>query len=146
VYLVNEIMDHVAFMRKEWGFGEKVLSGEKIIESRWYKNKYRPWAAISVGDVIYFKENNILAAAKVRKVIQFSDLGPKKIREILNTYGKDTGIESNEKFFQLVKDKKYCILIFLKNVQKIKPFKINKKGFGNMASWITVKKIKDIRM
>ena len=27
---------------------------------------------------------------------------------------------------------------FLKNPQKIEPFKIDKKGFGNMAAWITL--------
>ena len=52
MYLVNEIMDHVAFMRKEWGFGEKVLSGEKIIESRWYKFKKPPFDSIAQGDII----------------------------------------------------------------------------------------------
>jgi len=48
-------------------------------------------------------------------------------------------------FFELFKDKKYCILIFLKNPVIIKPFKINKKGYGSMSAWICINKIDDIK-
>jgi hypothetical protein len=49
-----------------------------------------------------------------------------------------------DNFFLSVKDKKYCILIFLTSVKHIDPFKINKKGYGNMSAWISVKNIKEI--
>jgi hypothetical protein len=42
-------------------------------------------------------------------------------------------------------NKEYCILIFLKNVRPTKPFKIDKRGFGAMAAWITVDNISKIR-
>lgn len=28
-------MIHIAIMKKEWGFIDKILTGQKIIESRW---------------------------------------------------------------------------------------------------------------
>lgn len=37
------------------------------------------------------------------------------------------------------------LLIFLKNQVKIKPFEIDKIGFGMMSAWITVKNIKQIK-
>jgi len=36
--------------------------------------------------------------------------------------------------------------VFLKNVQHIKPFSIDKKDFGAMASWITVGSLAQIKV
>ena len=143
-------MDHIAIMRKSWGLTQKILTGQKKIESRWYKVKYSPWGRIKSGEVVYFKDSGDLVSikTKVKKVIQFEDLTTKKVKHILDTYGKDNGISKEEipKFFDMFKDKKYCILIFLSNPQKIKPFNMNKTGFGMMASWITVKNINKIKI
>ncbi len=142
-------MDHVAIMRKAWGFTEKIVSGEKIIESRWYKAKYSPWGKIMSGDEIYFKNSGqaIFLKTGVKKVIAFENLNPNKVWAILDQYGKDIGILEIEmpKYFEMFKDKKYCLLIFLEKVQRIDPFDINKKGFGNMASWICVEDVEKIR-
>lgn len=142
-------MDHVAIMKKSWGLIPKILSGEKKIESRWYKNKAVPWGKIQAGDVIYFKNSGepVIVNAKVTKVLSFGNLNPHKIREILNKYGRDDGITENDFqiYFNLFKDKKYCLLIFLENPQIIKPFEIDKRGFGAMAAWINVSSIELIK-
>ena len=60
--------------------------------------------------------------------------------EILREYGNDDGI-SHDKidfYYNLFKNKRYCMLIFIKNPEQVKPFDIDKKGFGAMASWICV--------
>ena len=141
-------MDHLAIMKKSWGLTQKILTGNKKIESRWYKIKYAPWDRIKSGEIIYFKDSGepVTIKAEVSKIIQFSDLTPGKVKEILNQYGDDDGIEKEKipVFFKLFKDKTYCMLIFLKNPQKIKPFDIDKKGFGMMSAWISVKNIKQI--
>lgn len=143
-------MDHVAIMKKSWGLIPKIISGEKIIESRWYQMKCSPWDKIKKDDTVYFKNSgeSISLRAKVKTVKQFSDLSPKKVREILNEYAKDDGIESENipEFLNLFKNKKYCLLIFLKNPQKVKPFNIDKTGYGAMAAWITVDDIKRIKI
>jgi len=140
-------MEHVAIMKKSWGLLPKILSGEKKIESRWYKNKYSPWDKIKQDDFVYFKDSGcpVSLKAEVEKVIQVSDLNSERVREILNKYGKEDGIEDISKFFELFKDKKYCMLIFLRKPQKIEPFDINKKGFGAMSAWITVENINQIK-
>ena len=73
---------------------------------------------------------------------------PKKVKQILDKYGKDDGIgkEKTPEFYKLFKDKKYCLLIFLENPRKIKPFDINKEGFGNMSAWLTVENIDSIKI
>ncbi len=137
-------------MRKSWNLTHKILTGEKKIESRWYKNKYPPWDKIKENDIVYFKNSNepVKIKAGVDKVIQFDNLDPVKIRKILDKYGGNDGIEADkiDYFYSMFKDKKYCLLIFLKNIIEIEPFNINKKGFGIMSSWITLDDINKIKI
>lgn len=143
-------MEHLAIMKKSWGLTDKILSGRKKIESRWYKNKTRPWDKIKKGDIVYFKDSGepVKIKASVEKVIQFENLSPKKVAEILEIYGSDDGIKKNKtsEFFKMFKNKKYCILVFLKNPIPVKPFEIDKTGFGAMSAWITVDDINRIKM
>ena len=143
-------MDHVAIMKKSWGLTQKILTGKKKIESRWYKLKYSPWGKIEKGDNIYFKDSGepVSIKAEVEKVLSFSDLTPQKVKNILYEYGRDDGIEKNKipDFFELFKNKKYCLLIFLKNPKRIKPFEIDKTGFGMMSAWLFVGNIAKIRV
>lgn len=140
-------MEHVAIMKKSWGLTKKILSGEKKIESRWYKVKCAPWGRIKSGEIVYFKNSGepITLKTKVDKIIQFSDLTHNKVKEILQKYRQELGIGKTSEFFEVFKNKKYCILIFLKNIQKVKPFDIDKTGFGLMSAWISVEDIDKIR-
>lgn len=137
-------------MKKSWGLTQKILSGQKKIESRWYKSKHSPWGKIEKGDVVYFKDSGgpVSTKAEVEKVISFSDLTSEKVKRILDEYGNDDGIEENktQEFFELFKDKKYCLLIFLKNPKQVEPFEINKTGFGMMSAWLAVDSIDRIKI
>jgi ASC-1-like (ASCH) protein len=131
-------MQHIAIMNKKWGMLNKILSGDKTVESRWYKTKRVPWDRIESGEVIYFKETGkpIEIKAEVLKISQFENLPRVKIRKLLRKYYRRLGIEERKLnyFCNLFKDKKYCILIFLKNAEKInKPFNISKSGFGSQV-------------
>jgi len=145
----NQNMDHVAIIRKSWKLLPKILSGEKKIESRWYKFKVCPWNRIKAGEVVYFKDSGepVTIKTEVEKVLQFDNLTPQKVKEILDEYGDADGLckEDIPKYCERFKDKKYCLLIFLKNPQKIQPFNINKKGFGLMAAWICTEEINKIK-
>lgn len=142
-------MDHVAIMRKSWGLTEKILSGDKKIESRWYETRRAPWGRIQAGETVYFKNSGepVSIKATVSKVLQFEELTPEGVEVLLRKFGRADGIEKSKKqeFFKRFKNKKYCLLIFLKNPKKIKPFEINKRGFGMMAAWISIPKIGKIR-
>jgi ASC-1-like (ASCH) protein len=145
----NRSMEHLAVMRKSWGLTQKILNGQKKIESRWYSVKYRPWDRIKAGETIYFKDSGepIKLKAEVSKVMQFANLTPNRVKEILNEYGGDNGLEKDKipEFFKRFKGKKYCMLIFLKNPQEIEPFEIDKSGFSAMSAWITVENISKIK-
>ncbi|MCL5224156.1 MAG: hypothetical protein M1361_00835 [Patescibacteria group bacterium] len=143
-------MDHVAIMRKSWGLTQKILNGQKKIESRWYSVKHKPWDSIKEGETIYFKNSGepVRLKAEVSKVMRFANLTPSRVKEILNDYGNDDGLgkEITPKFFERFKNKKYCMLLFLKNPREIKPFDINKTGFGAMSAWITTNSVSKIRV
>jgi ASC-1-like (ASCH) protein len=117
-------------MKKPWGLIPKILDGRKKIESRWYMHKCRPWDKIGRGDVVYFKNSGepVQVKAEVSKVLQFSDLNPKKVKEILQKFGKEDGLDKKDipHYFKLFKSKKYCLLIFLKNPAPIRHFEIDK--------------------
>ncbi len=138
-------MHHLAILSKEKKLLAKIISGEKTIESRWYKFRKTPYENIAPGDTIYFKESGdpITAKAEVAKALFFSGLTPEKIRQLLEEYGKQIGISKT--YAKKLQGKNFCALIFLRNVERVKPFGIDKKGFGMMAAWITVKDIKSIK-
>ncbi len=143
-------MQHLAIMKKSWGLTTKILTGEKKIESRWYKSRYTPWNRIKPGEMIYFKDSGeaVSVKAEVERVLQFSDLTPLKVKEILAKYAEADGLSADKipEFFKLFQDKKYCLLIFLKNPREIEPFQINKSGFGAMAAWISLPDINMIKV
>ena len=136
-------------MKKSWGLTDKILDGQKKIESRWYSVKCKPWDRIKKGEIIYFKDSGgpVRIKAEVGRVMQFADLTPKKVKEILDKYGRDDGLEKKRipEFFERFRDKKYCILIFLKNPQEIKSFEIDKTGFGVISAWIAIDDIAKIK-
>lgn len=141
-------MDHVAIMKKSWRLIEKIESGEKIIESRWYKCRRDPWNKISKGDTVYFKNSGepVVLKASASRVLQFDDLDKTKIATILKKYGNNIGAGGIPHFEESLVDKKYCILIWLSDAMRITPFSINKKGFGAPSAWIVIDNINKIKM
>ncbi|MEK6807393.1 MAG: ASCH domain-containing protein [Nanoarchaeota archaeon] len=142
-------MEHIAILKKSLKLTEKILDGRKTIESRWYCAKYPPWNRINAGETIYFKDSGepVTIKAEIEKVLQF-ELSLEKVKEILAKFGSEGKIcirDSNETFEQN-KDKKYCILVFIKNPEAIAPFTINKKGFGLMSAWICTNDVEKIKI
>ena len=138
-------------MRSSWGLLPKIVSGEKTIESRWYQNQYQPWKKIDSGDIIYFKDSGqpVTVKAKAGKILRFDHLTPQKVKEILLKFGKDDGLDIQQDFnfyYKKFKNKNYCLLIFLKDVQTILPFKISKQGFGAMSAWLVVDDINQMKI
>jgi hypothetical protein len=142
-------MDHVAIMKKSWKLIPKILSGEKKLESRWGVNKCIPWGKVNKGDTIYFKNSGepVTLKAKVQKIQEFGNLNPPKVRKIFEQYGGKDGIAIGdlESTITWAKKKRFCTLIYLENPQLVKPFNIDKSGFGAPAAWVTIKNINLIK-
>lgn len=142
-------MDHIAIMKKSWALIPKILDGTKIAESRWYKSKIVPWDRIQAGDNIYFKDSGepVTVKARVINVLQYKISNNNQALEIMNKYAeKDLGFKTIPLSIQnYILNKNYAIFIFFDSVEKIKPFYINKTGFGVMAAWITINDIAKIK-
>ena len=142
-------MVHVAIMKKSWKLTGKILSGEKTVETRWYKNRVAPWGKIHEGETVYFKDSGepVTVAAEVAKVEQFEDIDETKSRKLISVYGvSDTGTEKIDPAIDAyTKGKRYCIFVHLKNPQRVKPFEIDKSGYGAMAAWLCVDDIGELR-
>jgi len=141
-------MHHVAIMKKSWKLIDKIVSGEKTIESRWYQNRRDPYHKIKSGDVVYFKDSGepVTAKADVERVLEFSDLTPQKVDYILKKYGKRIWVNYHKDLYKNYEGKNYCILVFMKNMKYIKSFNINKKGYGNASAWLCVDNISRIKL
>ncbi len=80
--------------------------------------------------------------------MQFYEPTPTLVRDIYQKYGEAIGV-SKEKHTKWAKDKivnnkRYCILMFLTNPRKVRPFDINKTSFCNVAAWLCTQNIKDV--
>lgn len=131
-------MNHIAIMNSRIASIDDILSGKKTIESRWSKHKSVPWGKVHPEDIVYFKETGkeVVAKAEVEKVVGIENLDIKSVAWIAHNY------QLKEEWG---KNKKYCTLIFLRNPQKVKPFKINKSGFGTPVAWICIEEIDKIK-
>ncbi|MFA4887027.1 MAG: ASCH domain-containing protein [Candidatus Nanoarchaeia archaeon] len=140
-------MDHIAIVKKSWNVINKILAGQKKIESRWYKVKTAPWNRIKGNDVVYFKNSGepVTIKADVEKVLQFEYYNEVQLKEILNKYGSLINFHNSETAFEWTKDKRHCILVFLKNPERITPFEIDKTGFGNACAWMCVENIEKVK-
>ncbi len=138
--IVNKInekvkkMKHIAILKQP--FFNMVLNGEKTIESRWSMHKVAPYNKVSVGDKILLKETgkDVTATAKVKDV-RYYELTPQIVEDIKIKYGKEIETEKFEDW-QTTLQKKYCTLIWLDDVKKIKPIKVQR---SNGAGWIALK-------
>ncbi|MFH1065716.1 MAG: hypothetical protein V1734_04400, partial [Nanoarchaeota archaeon] len=100
-------MDHLAILNKRLNLLQKIIYGEKTIESRWYVNKKAPYGVIKKGDVVYFKDSGEPVSVKVfvSSVLQFDNLDDDKILQILREYGKQIGIGTS--YAPALKGKRY---------------------------------------
>lgn len=141
-------MDHVAIMNPRLGLLPKILSGEKLIETRWYNNKSAPWGRIAEGDTVYFKDAGkpVSARATVAEVLTVANVTKEKAQELVHKYQTWMRLP-NPHVEDWVEKKHYAILVFLKDVAALEePFFIDKRGYGMASAWVCVEDINTIKI
>ncbi len=147
----------IVIMKKRWHLLEKILSGQKTVESRWYNSRRCPYSInqprIKPEDILLFKNSGepITVKATVNKVEQYDlqKLGlntQQFIEKHLQHIRDDLGINilNYNKLPKAVKNyitnKRYAIFIWFANVKKLKkPIYFNKSGYGMQNAWICIK-------
>lgn len=125
------MLKHIVILKKK--YYDKILSGEKTIESRWSYNKCLPYLKVNVGDELLIKEcgKDVEVIATVCKV-EFYELNPQLVDTLRIKYGKEIGSDKIEDWLGTM-NKKYCSLVWFNDVKKVSPFKVKK---SNGAGWM----------
>ena len=143
-------MTHIAIMKKKWGLTDKIIDGSKTVEMRWYKHRSTPWDKVSVGDEIFFKDSGgpVRAKANLTLVEQYEIKDTSMAKLLIDKYKvRDLGSDVVPKeISDYINGKKYCIIVGFDNVISIKPFNINKTGFGAMCAWIVSDNIENLML
>lgn len=128
-------MNHLAKFSKDGA--EKILNGEKSIESRFSKGKIAPFCIISSKDLVYIKPfgGDVIGQFRVKKAIFFDGLQPEDLKKIKEQYGEDLNVDEN--YWNKVKDSNFGTLIFIGSSARFitSPIKIPKK---DLKSWIVL--------
>lgn len=143
-------MDHLAIMKKSRWLVPKILTGKKTVETRRYMNKSAPRDKIKKGDTVYFKDSGcpVTVKATVSNVEQFADVNDNNRQRILERckYADVGSSKIPSGILAYTKGKKYCIIVHLAYPCAVKPFNVDKSGYGIMAAWICVNDIKKIKI
>ena len=131
-------MEHLAIMKK--GYIEKILSGEKRIESRFSKHKIPPFQTVSAGDTVFMQEvgKQVTAKFEVDKVLYFENLTEPEVARLRERYGKE--ICADDGFWQQKARSNYAVLMYVKNPVAITPFKVYKT---DRAAFKTVNSVRE---
>ena len=137
-------MDHIAIMAPSWKMIDKILSGEKTVESRWSQQRRAPWNRISTGDTVYFAESGrIKASATVADVSQYEITSDRQRHQLLRDNASALAV-APEAFYTYIEKSKYVVFITLKNIKPEPNISFKKKEFGPRATWITITNINKI--
>ena len=128
-------MKHLAIFK---GSGaEKILSGEKSIESRFSKSKIPPFGVISSGDLVYIKSSgkDIIGQFRVKKVIFLDGLTLDDVLDVKKRFEKQLSVD--ESYWKDKENSKFGTLIFIGNSTRFltSPIKIPKK---DLRGWVVL--------
>lgn len=141
-------MDHVVYLDAKVGEMENLLSGKKNMIIRGAMGRKLPYGRVNIEDVLYFINNNaegeVKARATVSCVLNSEKLTPEASGELLKKYHNQ--LQLTDEQYKRWAGKRYVVLIEVKDVQKITPFRIDKSDYGNMDDWLLVEQIKKVRI
>lgn len=119
------------------GAAEKILSGEKTVESRFSKRRNPPFGVISSGDLVYIKPSGgeIIGQFRVKKVFFFNGLTLSDLNDLRKNYEKHLAVD--EAYWKGKEISKYVSLIFIGNCTRFitSPVKIPKK---DLRGWVVL--------
>ena len=116
---------------------EKILKGEKSMESRFSKVKIVPFSVVSTGDLVYIKASggDIIGQFRVKKVIYFNGLESEDLRDIKEKFGERLNVDKD--YWKGKENSKFATLIFIGDCARFitSPIKIPKK---DLRGWVVL--------
>lgn len=126
---------HLAIFNQ--GVGERILTGQKTMESRFSHNKNAPYQQISSGDLVYIKPSGkeIIGQFKVKKAIFFDGLTTEDLSDIEEKYKIELSVDKS--YWVSKANSRYGTLIWIDQAQQFltSPVKIPKK---DLRGWVVL--------
>lgn len=120
----QNVCGHLAVLTKP--YLEKIITGQKTIESRFSKSRIPPFYRVRTGDIVFLKEvSGPIHAVALASLVQF--FGPLKAGEaeqIMENYQE--GLQLDSDFKSSKQDSLYATLISFEEVLPIKPLHLIK--------------------
>jgi hypothetical protein len=136
-------MDHVVYVDHPSGELDKLLKGEKCMLIRAGMGRKTPYDRVKPGDILYFVNNNkeglVRAAAVVKSVSNSDMLSPEESRNLLLLKKNELHLEVEQ--FQEYLNKKFMVLVEVKDVCRIMEFKLDKAALQSNEDWVPVENI-----
>lgn len=136
-------MDHIVYLDAKAKELDLLLAGHKTMIIRGATGRKIPYGRVDAGDVLYFINNNaeglVLGTAKVSNVILSDKLTEEESARVVTENQVDLQLTKQQ--FDRWAGKRYLVLIGVADVEKTDPFRIDKRGFGNMDDWLPVEQI-----
>ena len=134
IFSILRIRAHIGVFRQP--YLDKIIKGEKTIESRFTKSKVPPFRKVHPNDLILMKESpgSIIGLARVSETKYFGPLLPGQARDVMDKYNQ--GLVLDDIFRQIKQDSIYVTLIYLDKPILIKPIVLIK---SDRRSWISMK-------
>lgn len=101
-----------------------ILSGNKLIETRFSDHRIVPFGVINVGDLVFMKEpgRDIIGQFKVKKVFNYEGLTQQDVEKIFTDFGGAISVgdkQEDEAFFTQKKNSHYGTLIFVGESERL---------------------------
>ena len=134
------IRGHLAILNQP--YLDKILRGEKTIESRFTKNRVPPHGRVIAGDTILLKESSgpLLGLAVVSQAEYFGPLETGDVRRLINE--NKAGLAPEDDFYELKKESKYASLLHLTGVTPLEPLSLSKT---DRRAWIVLDEADDVQ-
>ena len=132
-------------------FMNKILSGQKIIETRLTKTKRSRYKMIEIEDKIYFKEvaGQVKASAIVKKVKYYEQSEiPEVIHSFIKPNQKNIGFDTDlqlKNFLCEKNDINFISILWLKDVYN-EQFKVDSKKYAYRNGWVVLNNIEQIKL
>jgi len=141
-------MDHIVYLDASAKELDLLFSGKKSMIIRGATGRKMPYGRVNQGDTLYFINNNsegvIQARAKVERVLNSDRMTEEESVQLIDRHQNMLQLSKNQ--YDRWAGKRYLVLIEVKEVEKVEPFRIDKSGFGNMDDWLPVEQIKKVRI
>ena len=126
--------EHIAILSHK-SVLDKILSGEKTVESRFSRVKSLPFGQVAVGDTVYFKLSGgpVLGKARIAAVQEYDNLTPALVESLAKRYQSQLAISVD--FLARKLESKFASLLFLEDVQACPAWNYKQDG---RSGWIVL--------